>query len=78
MKDGMPVVHKFEPDNLKSKATLDLTTSAAGEANKNGNASSSASSGQSGNETGGSSRILKTETTVFALFFFLGVVLLQL
>lgn len=74
VKDGMPVVHKFDHDNLTSKATLDLTTSAA-------NASSSASSnssGQSGKETGGSSRILKTETTVFAFLFFLGIVLLQL
>ncbi|CAN4093759.1 unnamed protein product [Withania somnifera] len=74
VKDGMPVVHKFDPDNLKSKATLDLTTSAAGEGNKNAN-TSSVSSGQSGNETGGSSR---TENTGFAFFFFIGVVLLQL
>ncbi|MCD7472048.1 hypothetical protein HAX54_012931 [Datura stramonium] len=74
VKDGMPVVHKFDPENLKSKATLDLTTSAA-------NASSSASSnssGQSGKETGGSSRIVETETTAFAFLLFLGIVLLQL
>ncbi|KAM3382510.1 cytochrome and DOMON domain-containing protein [Capsicum galapagoense] len=79
VKDGMPVVHKFEPDNLKSKATLDLTTV---EGNKNANAnatSSSTSTGQSGNETGGSSTVLKTETIAFSFFFFfLGLVLLQL
>lgn len=74
VKDGMPGVHKFDPDNLKSKATLDLATLAAGDGNKKTNAtSSSASSGQSGNETGGSSRILNTQTTFFAFFFFLGV-----
>ncbi|KAJ8568684.1 hypothetical protein K7X08_028217 [Anisodus acutangulus] len=85
VKDGMPMVHKFEPDNLKSKATLDLASasSAAGEGNKNANASSSASnssnsSGQGGNETGGSSTVLKTENIVFAFLFFLGVLLFQL
>lgn len=73
VKDGMPVVHKFEPDNLKSKASLDL---ASGDGNKKANAS--ATTTQSGNETGGSSTILKTQTSSFAFFFFFGVVLLHL
>ncbi|XP_059296019.1 cytochrome b561 and DOMON domain-containing protein At3g25290 [Lycium ferocissimum] len=78
VKDGMPVMHKLEADNLKSKTTLDLATS-EGNKNNNGTASTSnSSSGQSGKETGGSSRMLKSETSVFAFLFFLGVVLLQL
>ncbi|KAH0639629.1 hypothetical protein KY285_036215 [Solanum tuberosum] len=79
--DGMPRIHKFEPDNLKSKGILDLATSgaAAGDGGKKTNAtSSSASSGQSGNETGGSSRIFNTETTFFAFLLLFGVALLQL
>ncbi|XP_060181072.1 cytochrome b561 and DOMON domain-containing protein At3g25290 [Lycium barbarum] len=81
VKDGMPVVHEFEADNLNSKTTLDLATSATSEGNKNNNvtaSTSNSSSGQSGKETGGSSRMLKSETSVFAFLFFLGVVLLQL
>uniref|UniRef100_A0A0V0GWV6 Putative auxin-induced in root cultures protein 12-like n=1 Tax=Solanum chacoense TaxID=4108 RepID=A0A0V0GWV6_SOLCH len=79
--DGMPRIHKFEPDNLKSKGILDLATSgaAAGDGGKKTNAtSSSTSSGQSGNETGGSSRIFNTETTFFAFLLLFGVALLQL
>ncbi|KAL3328273.1 hypothetical protein AABB24_035746 [Solanum stoloniferum] len=77
--DGRPGIHKFEPDNLKSKGILDLATSGGGDGDKKTNAtSSSASSGQSGNETGGSSRILNTETTFFAFLFLFGVGLLQL
>ncbi|TMX05497.1 hypothetical protein EJD97_017337 [Solanum chilense] len=73
--DGRPAIHKFEPDNLKSKGILDLATPAD---NKTNATSSSASAGQSGNETGGSSTILKTETNFFAFLFFVGVLLLQL
>ncbi|KAJ8558288.1 hypothetical protein K7X08_005054 [Anisodus acutangulus] len=81
VKDGMPVMHKFDPDNLKSKATLDLASASAGgggEGNKNASSSASNSSGKSGNDTGGSSTILKTENNVFAFLFFLGVLLFQL
>lgn len=81
VKDGKPVVHKFDTENLASKAILDLAaTSSAGDGNKNAgsSASSSNSSSQSGNETGGSSRILKSENGIFAFLFFLGVLLLQL
>ncbi|XP_060168983.1 cytochrome b561 and DOMON domain-containing protein At3g25290-like [Lycium barbarum] len=66
VKDGIPVGHKLDPDNLKSKATLDLVTSA------------SIMSGQSENITGGSATIMKNGTsTVFTFLFVIGILLLK-
>ncbi|XP_049410861.1 auxin-induced in root cultures protein 12-like [Solanum stenotomum] len=73
VKDGSPVAHKFDPDNLKSKGTLNLTTSSGGDG-KNATAPVPAGGdGQSDNKTGGSSRIWSNNTSFYVFIMFLGV-----
>ncbi|KAJ8559397.1 hypothetical protein K7X08_003455 [Anisodus acutangulus] len=75
VKDGMPVAHKFDPDNLKSKGTLDLATSSGG--GKNATAPASAGGdGQSGDKANGSSRIWRNNASFYVFVMFLGVLLL--
>lgn len=81
VKDGIPVVHKFDADNLNSKGILDLATS-SGDRKKNATASTPApapannTGGQNGKETGGSSKIWESDFSFYVFLLFLGVWLL--
>nr|XP_004242429.2 auxin-induced in root cultures protein 12-like [Solanum lycopersicum] len=78
VKDGTPMAHKFDPDNLKSKGTLNLTTSSGGD-EKNATAPAPAGgSGQSDDKMGGSSRISNKNTSFYVFVMFLGVLFFNL
>ncbi|XP_060197541.1 cytochrome b561 and DOMON domain-containing protein At3g25290-like [Lycium barbarum] len=76
VKDDMPVVHKFDPDNLKSKDTLNLATSSGGDGKNTTAPVSAGGDGQSGNKTGGSSRIWNNDASFYVFAMFLGVLFL--
>lgn len=78
VKDGTPMAHKFDPDNLKSKGTLNLTTSSGGD-EKNATAPAPAGGGgQSDDKMGGSSRISNKNTSFYVFVVFLGVLFFNL
>ncbi|CAN4098605.1 unnamed protein product [Withania somnifera] len=74
VKDGRPMMHKFDPDNLKSKGTLSLVTSSVGD-RKNSPAPAPAPVVGDG-KTGGSSRIWSKEASFYVFVMFLGVIFL--
>ncbi|XP_055834967.1 cytochrome b561 and DOMON domain-containing protein At4g12980-like [Solanum dulcamara] len=69
VKDGTPVAHMFDPDNLKSKGTLNLATSSSGDGK---NATAPAPAGGRGQ----SSRIWSNNTIFYVFFMFIGVLFL--
>ncbi|XP_016515873.1 auxin-induced in root cultures protein 12-like [Nicotiana tabacum] len=81
VKDGIPVVHKFDADNLNSKGILDLATS-SGDRKKNAIAPTHAPApannigGQNRKETSGSSKICESDFSFYVFLLFLGVWLL--
>lgn len=67
VKDGRLMMHKLDPDNMKSKGTLNLATTFGGDEN---NATAPA---QSGNKSGGSSTIWSNYSIFYVFVMFLGV-----
>ncbi|KAI3450807.1 hypothetical protein Pfo_007472 [Paulownia fortunei] len=73
--NGVPAKHDFSPDNLSSKNTLQLLSNAAekGDAPAAAPASVAPSGRQSGNDTGGSSRVWGSGLGLYGVLVLLGV-----
>ncbi|KAL0436695.1 UNVERIFIED_CONTAM: cytochrome and DOMON domain-containing protein [Sesamum radiatum] len=79
VKDGVPVKHDFSPENLNSKGTLQLVSTSVEDKNgpaaapTSSNGSGAPTGAQSGNDSGGSSRICASVLGLYGALVLLGV-----